>query len=268
MSSFEYHRPDSLEAALALLGRSAPATRPLAGGTRLLPGAKRPEAVVDLSALHLAGVERRGGNWRIGATTTLESLAAATEAPAGLRRAAERHAPRNILQRATVGGVIASRNSGPLLAALLALSTCVVIEPGGLLVPLEAFVAGYEMTGRLIVAVEVPAARECALADISRSPADAPILVVAVGAERTPAGLGALTAAAAGADQPVFLLRSAAALLQDAPRADFAAIAATTAGLPWRKDARGSAEYRSAMTPVLLQRAFTELLASEVNHAG
>jgi carbon-monoxide dehydrogenase medium subunit len=265
---FEYHRPDSVEAALALLGRAAPPTRPLAGGTRLVPGGESTSAVVDLSALPLSGVERRGVAWRIGATTTLDSVVAAADLPAGLRRAAERHAPRNVRQRATVGGVVASRNSGPLYAALLALDARVAIEPGGVLVPLELYLQGYDRPGHLVVAVEFPAARDCALAEVARTPADAPILVVAVGCERTAAGVRSFIAAAAGADQPIFLLSGAAQLLDGAPESDFAALAAVTPDLPWRDDTRGSRAYRAAMAPVLLQRAAAQLLASEVNHAG
>lgn len=272
MTSFEYHKPDNLEAALTLLGRSAPATRPLAGGTRLIPGAEWPRAVVDLSALPLAGVERREAVWYIGATTTLETLAAVSELPQGLRRAAERHVSRNIRQRATVGGVIASRHSGPLLAALLVLDARVVVEPGGALVPLEVYLQGYdqpEERGRhLIVAVEMPAVRECALVEICRTPADSPILVVAVGAERTATDLRRFVAAGTGADQPILLLSGAAQLLEAASEANLAALAAATPELPWRSDSRGSKEYRNAMTSVLLQRAVAALLAPEVNYAG
>ncbi|MCU0509991.1 MAG: FAD binding domain-containing protein [Anaerolineae bacterium] len=56
----EYHRPDSLEEALALLGRASPVTRPLAGGTRLSAGSRPPAALVDLAALPLAEIARPG----------------------------------------------------------------------------------------------------------------------------------------------------------------------------------------------------------------
>lgn len=262
----EYHRPESLEEALALLCRPSPVTRPLAGGTGLAPGAERPAAVVDLAALPLSGITRRDARWRIGATTTLEALAAASDLPEGVRQAAARHAPRNIRQRATVGGVVAARSSGPLTAALLALDARVTIEPGGLSVPLEVYLNG-EIQGRLIVAVDVPDSRLCALSEISKTPADAPVMVVAVGAERVSGGLRRFIAAAAGSGQPAFILPGAAQLLEGAPRADLLALAAVTPDLPWRSDARGSAEYRGAMTPVLLRRAAAQLLA-EVNHAS
>lgn len=264
----EYHRPESLEEALALLGRPSPVTRPLAGGTRLPAGDCPPTALVDLAALPLSENTRADTTWRIGATVTLEALTAAAALPAGLRAAAERHAPRNLRQRATVGGVVASRSSGPLTAALLALDARVLVEPGGLLVPLEIYLQGYDKPGHLIVAVDIPLGRVCALSEISKSPVDAPVLVVAVGAEQTAAGLRHFIAAAAGADQPLFLLAGASQLLEGAPEAGLPALAAVTPPLPWRNDARGSAEYRTAMVPVLLQRATARLLTAEVNHAG
>lgn len=263
----EYHRPDSLDAALALLARPAPVTRPLAGGTGLR-GGNRPAAVVDLAQLPLSGVASRDTVWRIGATTTLEALAAASELPAALRRAATRHAPRNIRQRATIGGVIARGSSGPLLAGLLALDARLAIEPGGLLVPLEVYLQGYDRPGHLIVAVEFPQERDFGVSEISRAPMDDPIMVIAVGAASTADGLRNVIAAAGGADQPAFLLPGAAQLLAGAADADLAALAAVTPDLPWQTDGRASAEYRSAMTPILLQRAVSELLAAEVNHAG
>lgn len=266
--SFEYHRPASLADALALLGRSQPLTRPLAGGTRLAPGAQRPAAVVDLAALALAGVTRHDPVWRIGATTTLATLAAATELPAGLRRAAERHAAPNIRQRATVGGAVASRSSGPLLAALLALAARVVSEPDSARRPLADYLSEPPPFGHLIVAIEIPVARDCALSEISRSPADAPGLVVAVGVERTPAGPRAFSVAAAGAAQPTFRLPAVAQLLESAPDSTTAALAASLPDLPWLSDPRGSREYRAAMTPLLVQRAVAQLLAEEAPHAG
>jgi CO/xanthine dehydrogenase FAD-binding subunit len=118
------------------------------------------------------------------------------------------------------------------------------------------------------VAIEVSRVRELGLSDIRRAPMDDPIMVVAVGAERAGGALRNVVAAAAGADQPVFLLPGAAQLLAGAPDADAATLTAVTPDLPWRTDGRASAEYRSAMTPILLQRAVRELLAQEANHAG
>ena len=159
MSSFEYHRPDSLEAALALLGRSAPATRPTRGRNTLAPGCKT------------AGGGRRSLRTPPrGCGTPRRQLAYRRDNDAGIAgcrdRSAGRLAPCGRAARAAEHPP--ARNGGrrdrqpelrPPFGGLARAYTRVVIEPGGLLIPLEAFVAGYEMTGRLIVAVEVPAAR-------------------------------------------------------------------------------------------------------------
>ena len=49
----EYHRPPTLDAALALLARPHPLTRSFAGGTHILQGEPECEAFVDLRALVL-----------------------------------------------------------------------------------------------------------------------------------------------------------------------------------------------------------------------
>ena len=258
----------AVDAALALLGRLRPGRDPWPAARTSAAAFHGPTRLWTWPGSPLAGVERKETVWRIGATTTLEAVAAASELDGGLRQAARRQAPRNSRQRATVGGTIACRDSGPLLAALLVLDARLSIEPGGLLVPLQAYLQGNERPGDLIIAVDLPAVRACALSEVSRSPDDAPILVVAVGAERVAGQLRRILAAGAGADQPVFLLAGAAQLLEGAPDADLAALAAVTPDLPWVSDGRGSAEYRAAMTPLLLQRAAGSLLAAEVNHAG
>ena len=55
----------------------------------------------------------------------------------------------------------------------------------------------------------------------------------------------------------------------EGPKEEIAALGAAMAQALWRDDVRGTAEYRLAMTPVLLARAMASLLASqEVSDAG
>jgi xanthine dehydrogenase YagS FAD-binding subunit len=76
-AGFEYARPDSPEAAAALL--EAGDARPMGGGTDLLPqldrGIRPAGTVVDLRPLGLAGIETADGALRIGATTSVAELA-------------------------------------------------------------------------------------------------------------------------------------------------------------------------------------------------
>lgn len=261
----EYHRPATIDAALALLGRASPRTRPLAGGAHYRRGIKWPEALVDLAELGLNAVERTSGGWEIGATCTLEALAEAEGIPFALADAARRQAPRNFRQRSTVGGMIATRDTGALFACLLALLARMKLEPGGRSVSLASYAQTRVMNGDLITSVFVPATRRAAFVEISRTPADLPILCVAVGAEMADAaeagaGPRSFSVIATGADQPLVVLAGAAQLLDGAPHADAEMLSAVLPFADWHDDSRGSAEYRHAMLPLLVRRAVADLL--------
>src|SRR6202008_2719720 len=73
-ASFEYHRPDSVEEALALLAQHGYDAKLLAGGQSLVPAMNfrlaQPAVLVDLNRVPgLAYVHERGGGVRIGAMT-------------------------------------------------------------------------------------------------------------------------------------------------------------------------------------------------------
>ncbi len=266
----EYHRPPNLAEALALLGRSEPSTYPLGGGTHFRRSGAWPPAVVDLAGLELSGAVRGENAWFIGATTTLEEIAAAEGLPEALRRAAVRQAPRNIRQRATLGGAVASGDSGALLSCLIALEARLMVEPGGQLMSLDMYLPNRTQPGHLITACFLPHGRTCACAEISRTLADLPILVVAIGASVVDGQLHGTIVAAGGADQPIVVMHEVARLVTANPELHAAEVAAVTSQAPWLDDARGSGDYRREMTPILVKRAATELLAAaaEVPHAG
>lgn len=260
----EYHRPANVDAALALLGRPTPRTRPLAGGAHYRRGIKWPEALVDLEGLGLDAVKRGNTGWEIGATVTLEALAAQEDLPLALRRAARRQAPRNFRQRSTVGGMIATRDTGALFACLLALGARIRLEPGGRYVPLATYAQTRLINGDLITAVLFGVTRRVAFAEISRTPADLPILCVAVAADlndasETPRNF---IVTATGADQPLVTVAGVAQLLDGAPRADVQTLTAVLTPAGWHDDGRGSAEYRNAMLPILVRRAADDLLGA------
>jgi 4-hydroxybenzoyl-CoA reductase subunit beta len=78
---FSLHAPASIDEALALLARHGPDAALIAGGTDLLPNMKQgltaPRHVVSLANVGaLRGVTREGDTLRIGAMTTLETIAA------------------------------------------------------------------------------------------------------------------------------------------------------------------------------------------------
>jgi 4-hydroxybenzoyl-CoA reductase subunit beta len=106
----EVARPDSLAAALDLLGR--PGARALAGGTDLLPALKNRRQEARLLVLledlpELAGVELRPGELILGAALRLADLAAhplVLQTVPVLAQAAARAASPQIRNRGTLGG--------------------------------------------------------------------------------------------------------------------------------------------------------------------
>lgn len=165
-SLVEYHRPATIDKSLRLLARSHPRTVPLAGGTWLLAERDpRVEAVVDLSAAYLAYISARARSIRLGAMTTLQTLAddpIVEGISNGLIRdaieASVRCAHRNI---ATIGGTIAvGGRTSEICQALLILDAQVVIRPAsGNCISLDTFLydpARYLLPGRIITEILLP----------------------------------------------------------------------------------------------------------------
>ncbi len=271
----EYQRPMTLAAALALLSRAAPVTQPLAGGTHFTRAALPCEAVVDLRDLGLGDVRRTDTTWQVGAMVTLGDLAQVFGLPAALSRAAQREWPRNIRQRATLGGSVASGDSGPLLACLLALDGQVHIEPGARVVGLADYLAG-RLEGRwdktLIVAISFDAKRRAALVEVARTPADAPLLCAAVGAAAVNPALSQVSVAVGAAGQPLSACPQIADLLEGSRVEQITAqgVARVADIIAWQDDVRASADYRQAMVLRLICRACAELQAAsgESYHEG
>lgn len=169
---FEYHRPDSLNEALALLG-AHPDAKPLAGGQSLIPAMNfrlaAPGRLIDLNALgELAGIaETAEGGLRIGAMTRHceVELSAAVAARAPLLAAAMPFiAHRQIRNRGTIGGSLAHADpAAELPAVMVALAARLVLAStrGERVVPAAEFFTGLFATaleeGELITAIEIPA---------------------------------------------------------------------------------------------------------------
>ncbi len=251
----QYHRPETPEAALALL-REAGAVA-LAGGTAVLAAPdERVEQVVDLQALTWREIAVDDGWLRLGSLVTLAEIesSATVAGPAGdlLRQAAHRAGPNTFRNAATVGGLIASRPAiSDLLAALLVLGA--KLELAGAetsTCPLESYLSNPPQGLIATVRVPWPLAGAGALKAIGRTPADAPIVHVA--AWTGPAGL---RLAAGGVGSQVARLAEAEAVLAADPAASEAAAEAAMAAVEPPGDFRGTAEYRRAMLGVLLRRA-------------
>lgn len=270
----EYHRPANLATALRLLARPTPRTVPLAGGAWLV--ARRDpsiQAVVDLSGLNLAFVRKSARRMRLGAMTTLQTLVAhpfVRELAGGLlAEAARRSAVLAIRNIATLGGtLVVGDATSAVLLALLALEGRVVIRsPIGREVGLAAFLAdrpAYLPPQALVTEVYLPtppARAGAALAEISRMPADRPIVNAAAVLQRVGHICRSACLALGGvAPRPIRLPEVEA--LVTSQRIDDALLAqaaeAVAASVHPLSDARASAEYRREMASVAAVRALRQ----------
>ena len=235
-----YWRPSEIDDALKLLSR--PRAIALGGGTRVNAMATAdPVEVVDLQALGLGGIERIDGRrLRIGATTTLQQLAAATEVPESIRDAARRDLPSTLRAQSTVAGTVLARDrDSELVAALLVHDTNVEIRhrTGIVRVALPDVLADpTQPRGGIVIALSIDAGGATSSARTGRTRADRPI--VAAVARRDGEGVTHL-ALSGVASTPVLV----AAVEDVDPPSDF----------------RGSKAYRRALAVTLTRRVLEAL---------
>ena len=124
---FDWHAPDTVEEALALLAEYAEAAKVLAGGQSLIPALNfrraRPSVLIDLNRIaSLAGIDALGVGLRIGAMTRQRQaeLSSIVSAVAPLLAEAlpfVAHVP--IRNRGTVGGSLANADPAAELPAIM-----------------------------------------------------------------------------------------------------------------------------------------------------
>ena len=125
--AFDYHRPSSLDEAVALLVEHGDGGRLLAGGHSLVPMMKlrlaNPAHLIDLGAVNaLRGIEEAGGAIRIGAMTTqaevIGSELLAARVPI-LRETALQIADPQVRSCGTIGGNVANGDPGNDMPAVM-----------------------------------------------------------------------------------------------------------------------------------------------------
>ncbi len=251
----EYHRPTTLEEALSLLARQDPLTLPLAGGSVLNQPSPASIAAVDLQALGLDTAQLHGNFLELGATFTLQKLVenppSSIKIPSALVKAVHHEATYNLRQVATVAGTLVSADGrSPFTTAMLALDATLIIQPGdeqvglGDLLPIRE----QSLRGRLITHVTIPAHAHLAYEYVARSPADRPIVCVALA--NWPSGR--VRVALGGYGQ-------APALAFDGTESQGVDVAARSA-YSQAGDEWASAEYRQEIAAVLAGRCLAELI--------
>lgn len=273
-------RPRSVSEAVGLLA-AHPEARLLAGGASLVAMINARIAAPELLVSLVDVAEIRGirvladGRVRIGAFTRHRETAAdahLTGTLAGVRSAAGQIANATVRNMGTIGGAIGladpSLDYPPALVA--ADATIEIAAAGGTrrVRAAEFFVDWYETAlaaGEMVTAVELPAPQPGAglHLKLARVAGDYATVSVALSAARAAGGLRVRAAIGSCGPRP---LRSdeADALLSGAP--DAAAIAAAGRALQALADpiddVRGSAQYRRALIPRMLDRAMMQIHAA------
>jgi carbon-monoxide dehydrogenase medium subunit len=139
--AFDYHRPKSLDEAVALLAEHGDEGRLLAGGHSLIPMMKlrlaNPSHLIDLGGIDgLAGIEEDGGAIRIGAMTTQAEIIASAllaEKIPILRETALQIADPQVRYCGTLGGNVANGDPGnDMPAVMMALGAVFLVRgPSG-----------------------------------------------------------------------------------------------------------------------------------------
>jgi CO/xanthine dehydrogenase FAD-binding subunit len=279
MSSFtEFLAPDSVEAAVGILGERGPATCVLAGGTDVMVRIRRgtmPERKTALVSLHriaaLRGCRREGDEIVVGAATTAADLirdGVVREHVPILGRVADRLASAQVRNQATIGGNLANASpAGDLINPLLLLDARLDIASanGSRTVPVGEFFTGPGESvlrpDELLTEIRFPvppAGREFRFEKAGTRPA-MECSVVTVGVAFTPRN-GALAdvRVAYGSSAPTPLRgRRAEAVLEGArrePEAIERAAQAAQEEVSPISDVRGSDCYRRALVGAFLRR--------------
>ncbi len=287
LPKFEYFSPKSLSELWDLMrGVAGPAYQVFAGGTDVIPNAKRrkgrvPKALIDLKGIHELDYIRYDPNegLAIGALANVNAVAESCmvrENYPALAVAAGKIGCLQIRHRATVAGNICNAApSGDTSPALLALDASVrcASASGERTIAIKDFFAGPLKNklseGEIVTEIVVPRSKDSKSCYIKLSPRQkmdlavvgvATCLWVSDGAcEDVRIGLGAV------APTPIRAL-AAESMLRGAPltstNIERAAKAASEECSP-RDSIRGSAAYRRAMVGVLVARAINQVMAGK-----
>ncbi|MDF1606865.1 xanthine dehydrogenase family protein subunit M [Hoeflea sp. YIM 152468] len=274
--TFDYHRPATIEDAVALLSRLGEDANILAGGHSLIPLMKTrlasPDHLVDLSGIgNLKGIKVEGDTLIIGAMTTQFELIAS--------EALERHVPiiaetsrliadPQIRYKGTFGGNLANGDPGndmPALMLCLGATYSVTGPEGSRQIAARDFYQGAYFTslehGEILTSVSIPipaAGHGYAYEKLKRKVGDyataaAAVVITMADGKCTSASIGLTNVS----DTPLLASGAAAALVGtslDRTSVDAAVLAAEVITSP-ASDMRGPAAYRTKMAGVMVRRA-------------
>jgi carbon-monoxide dehydrogenase medium subunit len=273
-ASFEYHRPDTVQSAVALIGQYGESARVVAGGHSLIPMMKLRMTdighLVDLQAIKdLKGITVSGHSVTIGAMTTQHELITsetlAKVAPI-MREAALQIADPQVRYMGTIGGNVANGDPGNDMPGLMqCLGAVYVLQgPGGKrdVSAREFYEAAYFTArddGEILTAIRFEAAPggyayEKQKRKIGDYATAAAAVTLSISGGKCSAASIAMTNLS---DTPVYCQGSADALTGTS--LDAAAIAAAVAAMQGdinpSEDNRGPVEFKRHVAGVILRRA-------------
>jgi aerobic carbon-monoxide dehydrogenase medium subunit len=281
--NFTYHRPDDKAQALQLLGRLGDDGRVLAGGHSLIPMMKlrmaSPAHLVDITRLaELKGIVINGDSVEIGAGVTQQELLASAQLAAAcpiIGETAAQIADPQVRACGTIGGNVGGGDPGNDMPALMqCLDATYVLESasgGRREVTARSFYLGPFTTalvpGEMLTRIRFTAPQPghgYAYKKLKRKVGDYAMAAAAVILEMS--GGKVIKAAIAltnVAPTPLYADAAAAAVtgtMLGAADIDAAAAAAEAITSP-ADDGKGSVEYRTRMTGVMVRRALAEASA-------
>jgi putative selenate reductase FAD-binding subunit len=245
-----YYRPPTLDEALILLAK--PDVRPLGGGTLLSHPGDKSYAVVDLQALGLDKIHKSVNNLELGATVTLQALLESPHCPSALKTALKLETPLNLRNMGTIAGTLVTCDGrSPFATVMLACDAKLIVA--GIESPqvnLGDFLPLRQLPppGKLITCITIPLSVRLAFESVARTPADRPIVCVALA--QWPSGRTRLVIGGWGASP---------SLASDGNNASGIEFAARNT-VHDATDAWASAEYRSAVATVLAKRCLESVL--------
>jgi carbon-monoxide dehydrogenase medium subunit len=287
---FEYHRPQSVEEALALLAEHGYDAKLLAGGQSLVPAMNfrlaAPAVLIDLNRIPgLDGLGEADGGLRMGAMVRqrVAERSPLVAARAGLLAETLPYvAHAQIRNRGTIGGSIAHADpAAEMPAVMLALEARFHLRgPSGTrVVAAGDFFTGLFATAleaeEMLVEVEIPPAAPrtgWAFDEVSRRHGDYALAGIAATVQVDDAGrcTGARIALLSVGDGPVLAAEAAAVIIGSEP-SDAAIRAAAQAAAQRDIDPPGdihaSPEYRRQLTDVLVRRVLPRAFARAAGEA-
>ncbi|MDQ0314889.1 FAD binding domain-containing protein [Amorphus orientalis] len=272
--NFHYHRPESVDDAVAILAKYGDEARAVAGGHSLIPMMKLRMAdlahVVDLQAIgDLKGITVDSSTVTIGAMVTQHELIASeplAQAAPIIREASLQIADPQVRYVGTIGGNVANGDPGNDMPALMQCldATFVLTGPNGTrdVAAREFYEAAY-FTAReddeLLVAIRFPATQGgYAYEKQKRKIGDYATAAAAVLIEKDGSSCSAASVAMTNlSDVPVYCQGAIDALIGstlDASALD-AAVAAMQEAIDPQADNRGPVEFKRHVAGIMLRRA-------------